>query len=83
MFRLTKHQQNNRKLNKFQELIHEACCQIIHELADIIGISYEVCQEILIENLNMPRIATNFVSRFFTNDQKQRWPNVSRAARES
>jgi hypothetical protein len=29
------------------ELIHEDHCQTIHELADTVGISYGVCQEIL------------------------------------
>jgi hypothetical protein len=34
-----------------------------------LGISYEVCHEILTENLNMRRIAAKFVPRFLTNDQ--------------
>jgi hypothetical protein len=33
-----------------RELIHEDCCQTIHELTDTVGISYGVCQEILTEN---------------------------------
>jgi hypothetical protein len=49
-------------VEKIQEFIHEECCQTIHELADTSGISYYgVCQEILTENLNMCRIAANFV----------------------
>jgi histone-lysine N-methyltransferase SETMAR len=39
-------------------------------------ISYEVCQEILTENLNMRRIAAKFVPHLLTNDQKQRHVNV-------
>jgi hypothetical protein len=38
-------------VEKFWELIHEDHCWTIHELADIVGISYGVCQEILTENL--------------------------------
>jgi hypothetical protein len=41
--------------------IHKDCCRTIHELADTVGISYGVCQEILTENLNMRRIAVKFV----------------------
>jgi hypothetical protein len=48
-------------VEKIQELIHEDCRPTIHELADAVGISYGVCQEILMENLNMCRIAVKFV----------------------
>jgi hypothetical protein len=41
--------------DKIQELIHENHCQTIHELADTVGISYGVWQEIVTENLNMRR----------------------------
>jgi hypothetical protein len=58
-------------IKNIQELIHEDCRRTIHELADTIGISYGVCQEILIENLNMRRIAAKFVPRLLTNDQKR------------
>jgi hypothetical protein len=44
-------------VEKIQELIHEDSCPAIHELADTIGISYGVCQEILTENLNIRHIA--------------------------
>jgi hypothetical protein len=40
-----------------QELINEACRQTIHELAGTVGFNYGVCQEMLIENLNIHRIA--------------------------
>jgi hypothetical protein len=48
-------------VEKIRELIHEDRRQAIHELADTIGTSYGVCQEILTENLNMRRIAAKFV----------------------
>jgi hypothetical protein len=42
---------------KIQNLIHEDHRQTIHELVDIVVISYGVCQEILTENLNVCHIA--------------------------
>jgi hypothetical protein len=75
-FKATKHQLHNRKCWKNREIIHEDRRRIIHELADTVGISYGVCQEILRENLNMSRIAAKFVPRLLTNDQKQRRVNV-------
>jgi hypothetical protein len=55
---------------KIPELINEDRRRTVHELADTVGISYGVCQEILTENLNMRRIATKFVPRLVTNYQK-------------
>jgi hypothetical protein len=57
-------------VKKIPELIHEDRRQTIHELADTVGISCRVCQEILTENLNMCRIIAKFVPRLLTNDQK-------------
>jgi hypothetical protein len=64
------------------ELSHEDHCRTVHELADTVGISYGVCREILIENLNMRRIAAKFVPRLLTNDQKQQHVNVCFELRE-
>jgi ribosomal protein S25 len=58
-------------LKKIRELIHEDHCRTIHELADTVGISYGVCQEILTENLNVRSIAAKFVPRLLTNDRKR------------
>jgi hypothetical protein len=44
-------------VEKIRELIHEDHRRTIHELADTVGISYGVYQEILTENLNMCHIA--------------------------
>jgi predicted ArsR family transcriptional regulator len=44
-------------VEKIRELIHEHGHRRISELADTVGISYGVCQEILTENMNMRRIA--------------------------
>jgi hypothetical protein len=82
MFRVTKHQQNDRNFEKIWELIHEDCRQTIHELADTAGISYRVCQEILTENLNMRCTAAKSVPRLVTNDQKQQHVNECLELRE-
>jgi hypothetical protein len=42
-------------VENFRELIHKDCRQTIHEIADTLGITYGVCQEILTENLNTCR----------------------------
>jgi hypothetical protein len=47
-------------VEKIRNLIHEDCCQTIHEVADTIGISYGVSQ-ILTEYLNVRSIAAKFV----------------------
>jgi hypothetical protein len=44
-------------VEKIRELIHQDRCRTILKSADTVGINYEVCQEILTENLNMRRIA--------------------------
>jgi hypothetical protein len=54
-------------VGKIQELIHEDLHRTIHELADTIGISYGVCQEMLTENFNMHHIAAKFVPWLLTN----------------
>jgi hypothetical protein len=63
-------------VEKIWELIHDVCRQTIHELTDTVGISYGVCQEILIENLNMCRTAAKYAPWLLTNDQKQQHVNV-------
>jgi hypothetical protein len=47
---------------RIREFIHEDRHQKLHELADIVGISYRVCH-ILTENFNMHHIAIKFVPR--------------------
>jgi hypothetical protein len=59
-------------LKNIRELIHEDLCQTILELADTIGISYGVCQEILTENLNLRHISVKFVPQLLTNDRKRK-----------
>jgi hypothetical protein len=49
-----------KNVEKIWELIHEEHRRTIHELADTVGISYGVCQEILRENFNMRHIGMKF-----------------------
>lgn len=63
-------------VERIRELIHEDRRLTIHDLADNVGISYGVCQEILTENLNMRRIAAKFVPRLLTKDQMEQRMNV-------
>ena len=42
----------------------------IYDLCAEVGIGYGSCQRILTEQLNMHRIAAKFVTRVFTQDQK-------------
>jgi hypothetical protein len=50
-------------VEKIRELIDKDCRQTIHELADTVGISYGVFQEILTENFNMRRTAPSSQQR--------------------
>jgi hypothetical protein len=76
-FTVTKHQQNDRKAEQMQELIHKHHHQTIYEHAVTTGISYRVGQELLMENLNVCRIAVKFIPRLWTNDQKHGHINLS------
>jgi hypothetical protein len=69
-FKVTKPRPNTENIERTLELIQEDHHGTIHEIADTVGISYGVCQEILTENLNMCSIATGFVPWLLTNDQK-------------
>jgi hypothetical protein len=69
-------------VEKIQELIHEDSCPAIHELADTIGISYGIRQEILTENLNICHIAAEFSPCLLANDRKQQCVNVCLELRE-
>jgi hypothetical protein len=46
-----------KNVEKILELINKDYCRTIHELTDTIWISYEVCQGIITENLNLHCIA--------------------------
>jgi hypothetical protein len=71
-----------KNVEKIRELVHEDRSRTIHELADMDGISYTVCQAILTENLNMHRTAAKFVPRLLTNVPKQLGVNLCLEQRE-
>jgi hypothetical protein len=49
-------------VEKSRKFIDKDRSRTLHELADTVGISYGVCQEILTENLNMCRTAVKVCS---------------------
>ena len=52
-------------------------CLAIREIAEDVGISFGPCQAILTEKLNMHHVATKFVPRVLTEDQKANCVNIS------
>jgi len=54
--------------------VHEAILadrrQTIHDVCEIVRLSYGTIQHILVDNLNMRRISARFVPRLLSNDQK-------------
>ena len=44
--------------------------QTIHDVCEIVGLSYETVQRILVENLNMRSISASLVPRLLSDDQK-------------
>jgi ribosomal protein S25 len=57
-------------LKKIRESIHKDHRWTMYELADTVGISYGVCQEILTENLNVSHLARKFVPWLFNKQSK-------------
>jgi hypothetical protein len=54
--------------------VHEAILadrrQTIHDVCEIVGLSYGTVQRILADNLNIRRISVRFVPRLLSDDQK-------------
>jgi len=62
---------------RIQELFRQDRCWTIHNTAEEVGIGYGTChQRVLMEELDMHRVAAKFVSRILTADQKQQHVNV-------
>ena len=55
---------------KVHEAILADCRQTIHDVCEIVGLSYGTVQRILMDNLNMRRISARFVPRLLSDDQK-------------
>jgi len=58
------------KVEQVRVAVNQDHRHTIHDLCAEVGIVYGSCQRILIEQLNMHRIATKFVPRVLTHDQK-------------
>jgi hypothetical protein len=54
-----------------REAILEDRRRTIHDVCDIVKLSYGICQRILSDELNMWRIAAEFVLRLLCNDQNE------------
>jgi hypothetical protein len=59
------------------ELMHQNRHLTINDLAVQLGLSYEICQCILTEELNTKQIRVKFVSCVLNDDQKQKCVSVS------
>jgi hypothetical protein len=56
---------------KVREAILADRRRTIHDVCEIVGVSYGTVQSILSDDLNMRRIAVKFVPRLLSNDQKE------------
>jgi hypothetical protein len=56
---------------KVREAILPDRRQTIHDVCEIVGLSYGAVQRILADNLNMRRISARFVPRLLSDDQKR------------
>jgi len=56
--------------------------QSIHDVCEIVGLSYGTVQRILADNLNMRRISARFVPRLLSDDQKAHRISVCRELKQ-
>jgi hypothetical protein len=66
--------------------VHEAIFadrrQTIHDVCEIVGLSYGTVQRILVDNLNMRRISARFVPRLLSDNQKALHVSVCRELKQ-
>jgi histone-lysine N-methyltransferase SETMAR len=67
---------------KVREAILADRRRTIHDVCEIVGLSYGTVQRILSDNLNTRRIAAKFVSRLLNNDQKEHCVAVCRELKD-
>jgi hypothetical protein len=67
---------------EMREAVLEDRMRTIHDVCDIVKLSYGTCQQILLQELNMRRIAVKFVPRLPSNDQKERRVTVCSELKE-
>jgi hypothetical protein len=65
-----------------REAILADCRQTIHNVCEIVGLSYGTVQHILADSLNMRRISARFVPRLLSNDQKSLRVSVCRELKQ-
>jgi len=68
-------------VTRIQELLRQDRRRTIH-IAEEVGIDYGTCQRVLTEELAMQRVATKFMPRILTADQRQRRVNVCTELRQ-
>jgi hypothetical protein len=56
--------------------------QTIHDVCEIVGLSYGIVQRILADNLNMRRISARYVPRLLSDDQKALRVSVCRELKQ-
>jgi hypothetical protein len=66
------------KIAEVRETILADRRQIIHDVCEIVGLSYGTVQRILADNLNRRRISPRFVPRLLSDDQKAHRVSVCR-----
>jgi hypothetical protein len=60
---------------RIQELVCQARCQTIHDIAEVVGIGYGTCQWVLTKELGMHHVVAKLVPRILAADQKQQHVN--------
>jgi len=63
-------------IEKARKIIREDRRGAIDEVSKLVGISHGTCHKILTEDLKMRRVASKFVPRILSVDQKQQLPGV-------
>jgi len=67
---------------KLREAILADCRQTVHDICEIVGLSYGTVQLIFGDNLNMRRISARFVPRLLSDDQKAHRVSVCRELKQ-
>ena len=68
---------------KVREVTLEDRRQTIHDVCNRVGLSYGSCQRILVDELNMRRIAAKFVPHLLNNDQRDHRVQVCNELQEA
>jgi len=58
-------------IESVHQIIHEDRCRTIDEVSMLVGISHGTCHKILTEDLKMRHVASKFMPRLLSFDQKQ------------